>query len=286
MTRTALSEREAAELLCGIYADEFGALPDPRVASFVMALLWLENAQGQSIYNYNWGNVIATSSSQMHWVPPWVRDPSHALYDGYHAGEAIPGMFRAYDSHDTGARRLWKLLVDRYRPALELAGVGEFFDAYRELVTSGYCPDAACHSDAAATNMETFADRFLRDRLFEEVCGAELPAAERLRSGEGISQAEFDAIRAQSLENVGPTLYAMEAIIAAPACAAIHTAQRGDWWLTAAAAAIPAAVLTYDAAIAKRPNVYRTLGAMGVGFGVAAIGTLIGEDMKPKAGTA
>jgi hypothetical protein len=64
--------------------------------------------------------------------------------------------------------------------------------------------------------METFADRFLRDRLFEEVCGAELPAAERLRSGEGISQAEFDAIRAQSLENVGPTLYAWALALASP----------------------------------------------------------------------
>jgi len=229
MSRTALSEREAATVLCDIYADEFGALPDPRVASFVMALLWLENEQGQKIWNHNWGNVIATSSSQQHWVPPWVRDPSHALYERYHAGEAIPGMFRAYDSHDTGARRLWKLLVSRYRPALELAGVAQFFDAYRELVTSGYCPDAACHSDAAATNIETFAERFLRDRLFQDVCGAELPPIARVQLGGQMTQAEADAMRAQSLEFVGPSLYALEAAIAAPAAAAIATRQRGSW---------------------------------------------------------
>lgn len=172
MTRTPLSERSAAELFCSSYERLYGALPDPRLAAFALAITWIETGHGYSIHNYNLGNIIATSPSQPHWVPPWVDDPTHALHDKPN----VPTMFRAYQSFDQGAERQWKTLFGpRYRSAMQLTAESRFFDAYKDLVRSGYCPDPQCHSDAAARNVESFAEGFLRDRLFEDVCGASLP---------------------------------------------------------------------------------------------------------------
>ncbi len=174
MTRTPLGERTAAELFCESYRDRYGELPDPRVAAFALAVTWIETGQGQSIYNHNLGNLIATSPTQPHWVPPWVDDPNHRL----HGKPGVPTMFRAFDSFDEGVRRQWSTLKGpRYQNALAIAATGDFFSAYRNLVESGYCPDPECHSDAAANNVKSFAEGFLSSRLFENVCGASIPAS-------------------------------------------------------------------------------------------------------------
>lgn len=172
MKRTPLSERGAAALFCDSYESRYSALPNPRVAAFALAVTWIETGQGYSIFNYNLGNLIATSTGQSYWVPSWVRDPEHPL----HEKPGVPTMFRAFSSFDEGVRRQWStLLSSRYRRALEIAATGDFFGAYKDLVQSGYCPDEQCHSDAAARNVAGFASGFIDSRLFETVCGASLP---------------------------------------------------------------------------------------------------------------
>lgn len=156
--------------MCDAYVALWGQLPDPRVAAFMLANTWMETGSGVSLIQYNWGNLMASSTSQLHWVPPWVRNPDHRLY----GVPNIPDKFRAYTSHAEGARAYLSLLNRKYRASLEAAAVGDFRGASAELLAGGYCPD--CSEGPHANSIESFAERFLEDRLFETQCGAELPA--------------------------------------------------------------------------------------------------------------
>lgn len=99
------------------------------------------------MWRFNWGNITAGNSwTGPVWRPSWfeltpdssVRDQD--LHEQMLAGKA-PSAFRAYLSHQAGARDYVRILNNRFQAILAAAETGDpalFAEAVR---TSRYCPD-------------------------------------------------------------------------------------------------------------------------------------------------
>lgn len=153
-TPTPLSESDLAQQIVSGYASKFGQPPDRETAELLLALIDLENAHGQSIIQFNWGNVSTfVKDSVDYWRPPWFDlDAVNALPDSankthliFEHGEMIanraPSAFLALPSHADGVR----VFLANVKPSMyDAASSGDplaFANAYW---SSGYCPDEAC----------------------------------------------------------------------------------------------------------------------------------------------
>lgn len=138
----------------GVFA-RFGALPDRETAELLTALVWLENARGNAIIQYNWGNISCNASAAIDfWRPPWFdleavnalpdTDKNKARYLDLNArmkAHTVPNAFRAFGSHEQGIH-FWLASV---KPSMyAAAATGDPFAFASAYFTSGYCPDQSC----------------------------------------------------------------------------------------------------------------------------------------------
>lgn len=163
-TPTPLTRAETAANFLPAYVEVFGASPDRNRAELLLALIWIENRNGQSIIDYNWGNLSTVAGSGVaFWRPPWFElDQVEAMPDGPNkarlldlharmvAGKA-PSAFRVFDSHDAGARAwLQRLAKADMAPVLEAASSGDAVRFARAIFDTRYCPDPECRAAGAS----------------------------------------------------------------------------------------------------------------------------------------
>lgn len=157
-TPTPLNRDNTAARFLNAYQDAFGELPDRNRAELLLAMVWLENANGQSIIQHNWGNLSTVpSAGGDFWRPPWFDlDQVQAMEDGAKKSRLLnvhqrmldgkaPEAFRAFESHELGARAWLKLLQqERMRPILDAASSGDATRFAHAIFSTGYCPDPEC----------------------------------------------------------------------------------------------------------------------------------------------
>jgi len=155
-TPTPLTRDETAARFVPAYRAVFGANPDRNRAEMLLALAWLENANGQAFIQFNWGNLsVRPSDAVLFWRPPWFDLAEvEALPEGSKkarlldvharmvAGKA-PQAFRAYRSHEEGLAAWLRLLKDR-PSILAAATSGDPVAFAHAIYSTKYCPDQEC----------------------------------------------------------------------------------------------------------------------------------------------
>jgi hypothetical protein len=153
-TPTPLSEAALAQQIVSAYQTHFGHAPDRETAELLLALIDIENAHGNSIIQFNWGNISTfVKDSIDYWRPPWFDlDAVNALPDGPNkshllfehaemAAHRAPVAFLAFNDHDTGAR----VFLSNVKPSMyDAAATGDPMAFALAYWSSGYCPDEAC----------------------------------------------------------------------------------------------------------------------------------------------
>lgn len=192
-----LTERRAAEILTATWTELHGSPPPPTLARMLLAQLWLEGARGTAMFGHNWGNLAASAQwrrDRDYWRPNWFEledldddaTPADAAkhrkmekLHGLMLQGKVPEAFRAYDSHQDGARAYLGLLQrDRFAPLLRAAELGDaqaFALAARD---TGYCPD--CDPPSMADTVRSLADGFERRQVFAGLTAPSAPAAPAL----------------------------------------------------------------------------------------------------------
>ena len=158
-TRTPLTRDATAASLVPAYVRVFGSPPDRNRAELLLAQVWLENANGQSIIDRNIGNLSTSpSSGGDFWRPPWFDleavnalpdDDKHKarylmLNQRMQAGQA-PSAFRAFDTFDQGFDAWLRVLGSPSKaPILAAASSGDANAFAKAIFDTGYCPDPEC----------------------------------------------------------------------------------------------------------------------------------------------
>ncbi len=164
LTPTPLTRDATAQMFLPAYAAVFGELPDRNRAEMLLALVWLENANGQSIIQFNWGNLSTKASDGVaYWRPTWFDLAKvEAMEDGPKKARllmlhqrmlnnAAPSAFRAFADHQSGVRAWLSLLKQpRMAPVLQAASSGDPVKFAHAIFSSKYCPDPECR-DAGAS---------------------------------------------------------------------------------------------------------------------------------------
>jgi hypothetical protein len=129
MQPTPLSEREmAVQFVFSLMWVTGGRKPGGRALLYnALAIIGVENASGQAIENHNWGNIMADPAT---WNGPAWPHPNPS--------PGQPLFFRQYPDHDAGCEAWWRLMLRRYRPALERAAADDPVGMVRELYRLGY----------------------------------------------------------------------------------------------------------------------------------------------------
>lgn len=154
MQPTPLLEREmAVQFVFSYMIVTGGKKPGSRnLLTNALAIIGVENASGQAIENYNWGNVMADPYT---WNgPAWLHPRPQ---------EGQPLFFRAYEDHDQGAEAWWRLMLTRYRPALQRAALDQPILMVRELYRLGY---VVGHERAYERRAAELAAGYKRAKLF------------------------------------------------------------------------------------------------------------------------
>lgn len=135
-----------------------GGMPSRSLAELLLALLYVETANGASLQNFNWGNLSANpATGGDYWRPPWfdleriaaIEDPAkRARMESLHAqmlAKKAPEAFRAYGSHEQGAASFVALLLrPKMQPLLAAAETGDAVRFAHAVHSTAYCPDEAC----------------------------------------------------------------------------------------------------------------------------------------------
>jgi hypothetical protein len=164
-TRTPLTRDATAALFVPAYVAIFGAEPDQNRAEMLLALAWLENANGQSFIQFDWGNLSTSPSSGVdYWRPPWFDAAAiAALPEGTAAEQSrksrmldlhsrmlahqAPEAFRAFTSHDAGIAAWLRVLAQpNMAPVLAAASSGDPVAFAHAIFSSRYCPDPECQN--------------------------------------------------------------------------------------------------------------------------------------------
>lgn len=155
-TATPLSRAEMAARFLAGYVERFGQQPDRNRAELLLALAFLENANGSAIIQFNWGNVSTTARDSVnYWRPPWFDlveveampdGPKKARLLDVHQrmlDNAAPSAFLALPSHDAGVQR-WLGELQRRPNVLEAATSGDPVAFAHAIFSTRYCPDPEC----------------------------------------------------------------------------------------------------------------------------------------------
>lgn len=157
---TPVSAQAARASFDAAYTAEFGQAPDVNEAALLLALVWIETAQGKSMQNFNPGNFTAAETYDGDaWRPPWFDEPTDAttprnreLHEKMLKNEA-PRAFKAYPSLDAGMRGYLHDLRHTF-PAVLVAAKGGDPDAFRVTLSHGYSRDY--ENSKATTTLATF----------------------------------------------------------------------------------------------------------------------------------
>lgn len=158
-TRTPLTRDATAAALVPAYVRVFGIKPDRNRAELLLAQVWLENANGQSIIDNNIGNLSTSASSSVaYWRPPWFdldgvnalpdSDPNKARYLMLHArmlNNDAPSAFRAFDTFDEGFDAWLRLLASPAKQSILTAASSGDPNAFAAAIfATHYCTDPEC----------------------------------------------------------------------------------------------------------------------------------------------
>jgi hypothetical protein len=154
MQPTPLGERAMAIQFVVSYMWVTGKKPGSRALLYnALAIIGVENASGAAIQNHNWGNIMASPYT-------W----GGAAWPHPRPSPGQPSFFRAYPDHDSGAEAWWRLMLRRYRPALERAAADDPVGMVRELYRLGYVVGNQAAYERLAAQL---AEGYKRIRLFE-----------------------------------------------------------------------------------------------------------------------
>lgn len=161
-TVTPLAASDTAPAFVSAWGDVLGGKPSRREAEWLLALLWNENARGKAIVQHNWGNLSTSGTSGNFWRPPWFdaekiaampEGSKRAMYERLHErmlqGKA-PSAFRAFPSHEVGARA-WLSALKRTFPRILRAAKKNSAVAMQDAIfESNYCTSPGCRTNAAS----------------------------------------------------------------------------------------------------------------------------------------
>jgi hypothetical protein len=155
-TATPLTRAAMAALFVPAYVERFGQEPDRNRAEMLLALAFLENANGAAIIQFNWGNVSVTPSDAVnYWRPPWFDLVEvEAMPEGAKKARLLdvhqrmidhkaPSAFLALPSHAAGLQR-WLGELQRRPNVLEAATSGDPVAFAHAIFSTRYCPDPEC----------------------------------------------------------------------------------------------------------------------------------------------
>lgn len=153
-TRTPLSETEMAALFAQGHELATGRKAGGhRMLETALSIIGVENANGRSFIQYNWGNISCRPSSP---GPKWEHPEPQ---------EGQPLTFRAYPSHEAGVTAWWRLMYrGPHRKALEAAALGRPVAMVEALYASHYVVGGSVRGYARAA--AHFTEEYRRERLF------------------------------------------------------------------------------------------------------------------------
>lgn len=150
---TPIGHDAASEAFGRAYVREFGTAPSTDERALLLALVWIETAQGQAVQNFSPGNITASERYEgLAWRPPWfVLSPASTererkLNADMRAGKA-PRAFRAYENLDAGFVDFVHVLRRDFPEVLAAAKTGDP-DHFRVALSQAYSGD---YKNAAAT---------------------------------------------------------------------------------------------------------------------------------------
>lgn len=164
---TPLTRAASAALFVPAYQAVFGEKPDRDRAELLIALMWLENANGQSIIQHNWGNLSTVARDNVSfWRPPWFDAAEIAALPATTPAEQArkknlealhqrmldnkaPSAFRAFPDHAQGLAA-WLGLLKNRPSILAAASSGDAVRFAHAIYESKYCTDVQCR-DAGPT---------------------------------------------------------------------------------------------------------------------------------------
>jgi hypothetical protein len=135
MDRTPLAIDDIAGELAVAYANATGRLPSAELLATMTGIVGLETAGGIKIWNWNFGNISASSGDV--WKNPHSPDPR------------VPQYFAAYPNAATGAGAFVGLLLRAYAPVLLAGEQGDVELAVHELYRMGYVVALSPDEEAA-----------------------------------------------------------------------------------------------------------------------------------------
>ncbi len=163
MQTTRLTAEAAKSHVESAWRAVFNEEPDPEQLALMMALVWIETARGNSIQNFNFGNItVAESYSGKAWRPPWFEvteassERNKSLHEAMLAGKA-PKAFKAYDSAQEGALDYLRFTNRVFPNVLEAAKSGDP-DTFRQALAKGYSKDY--ENTKATATFATFQKEF------------------------------------------------------------------------------------------------------------------------------
>ena len=132
--RTRLSGSEAAEALRSAWTQVRGEAPSPETLSILVGQWAHETGRGQSMLNFNFGDIKGTGPSGM--------SAASATREGWGENATrVVARFRAYGSAEEGARDYVSLLARRYPNAVNAAEAGDARGFVQALKANGYFTD-------------------------------------------------------------------------------------------------------------------------------------------------
>lgn len=183
MKKTALNLEQARLLI--IPALERHEVPVTQsTVTYALATFALENAKGESLYNYNWGNVSTSDDKPgvNYWRPTWfkidedsnerIRNLHQRMLEG-----KTPSAFLALENHDEGAYRYIGELYARRPSVLAAAEQGDLYGYARAVHDTAYCPDKECEPDRVIDSYRSLVAEI--QPLVSELPGRTPPAAKK-----------------------------------------------------------------------------------------------------------
>lgn len=163
---TVVSQQDALESTRRLWPSVFGEQPSSQALALILALEWIETAQGKRCFNNNAFNVSAGSTYPNDaWRPPWfdfdggtnVTDRNVQLHEAMLKGNA-PSAFRSYTTLDAGVTDGLRVLRKNNASIIAAAKTGDA-DKFRTELSQLFSPDFS--NPHATDTLGTFRDSFL-----------------------------------------------------------------------------------------------------------------------------